>query len=301
MLIFVVDLSDIPKNVERWNFDTINSLSNITNLESDKIECKREMNDDLAKHICAMSNTSGGFIIIGLDQKNHGFDKIGLSDTTEDKIMLHIGNAQVCIDPIPKISINCIEKEGKLYPIIQTHEESSKKPFFVRNTGVCHIRIGNSTRPAPRDTIMKLFSSLDLKKEIKYLRASVLMVKDSLVDNIGYIGSISTKDVTCPSTIDVSFFKDAVMRNQSFLIENDLYGEITEHSRRIGVVTLLQTLDKLNMQIKAYSLSQDVDTKKKIKYLVTDERSSLKSDISEISGLIDELVSKCDKHIESYD
>lgn len=299
-MMFVMDLIEIPKNVENWSINIIDSLLNISSLESDEIECKREMTPDLPKAICAMANTSGGFIIIGLDEEKPGFQKRGLSDIDEDTIRQAIGNARFSIEPIPKVSINCITEQDKIYPIIQIHEEISKKPFFVKNTGICYIRIDNSSRHASRDTIMKLFSSLDLKKEVIYLRASFVMLKHNLAGTMKYIKSISPRDMTRPLTIDVSFLRNAIMRNQSFLIENDLFGEITENTRKIGAITILETLDKLNTKIDEYNLSSNADIAIRIKDQMTNPIHSLAPEILEIPKFIDKLISKCDENINAY-
>ncbi len=64
-----MNLPNIPPNVDDWDIKVIDSMLNIPNIESENIECKQEITNDLAKSICAMANTSGGFIIIGLEEK----------------------------------------------------------------------------------------------------------------------------------------------------------------------------------------------------------------------------------------
>ena len=66
----IMDFPDMPQNVNDWNMDTVNSLLDIPNIESEKLECKREISVKvLSKSICAMANTCGGFILIGLYRK----------------------------------------------------------------------------------------------------------------------------------------------------------------------------------------------------------------------------------------
>ena len=87
-----MDIPSIPQNLDDWNMDMIDSLLNIPTIESEKLECKREIRVDvLSKSICALANTRGGFILVGLGEKKadggkkSGYEKIGL-DSDEDTI-----------------------------------------------------------------------------------------------------------------------------------------------------------------------------------------------------------------------
>ena len=301
-----MDLPNIPTNVKDWDISTIDSMLDIPNIESEKIECKLKITGELSKHICAMANMSGGFIIIGLNEKRcnekkYGFQKIGLDKNEGDTTMQKIGHAKYSIEPLPKISIECITEQDKMYPVIQVHEETSHKPFFIKERGVCYIRIDNSSKPASRHTIMNLFVSLEDRKNVVNLRATMLILKNDLEGTINYITSISSNDQTRPSRIDTSFIHSMAMKNQSFLVENDMFGEITKNTVSRGIITILQTIAKLNEQIKAYNSSLDKDIKEEIKNELTNSSFVLALDLMDLPKFIDKIISKCDEHISKYD
>ncbi len=152
-----------------------------------------------------------------------------------------------------------------MYLVIQIHEILPHKPFFIKEKGACYIRIDNSSRPAPRYLIMKLFVGLEDRKNITNLHATLLMLKNDFMGTMNYINSISSDDQTRPSLVDTSFIRSMTMKNQSFLVENDLFGEITKNTVGQGAVTVIQTIEKLNEQIKIYNSTSDATLKKAIK------------------------------------
>lgn len=82
---------NIPEKFNLWTIDDIDSLLNIPESESEKLDFKREVTD-LTRHICAMANTSGGFIVLGIEESETGsFKKIGFSNGDQDEIDLKIG------------------------------------------------------------------------------------------------------------------------------------------------------------------------------------------------------------------
>lgn len=111
-----------------------------------------------------MANTSGGFLILGINEvksqdgkKIIKFEKSGFSDGEQDNLRNTIGNNIFNIEPTPKIEVKHLLEDHHFYSVIEIKNEISKKPYFIKDRGQCYVRIENSTRPAPRSTILNLF------------------------------------------------------------------------------------------------------------------------------------------------
>ena len=301
-----MDIPGIPQNLNDWNMDAIGSLLNISNIESEKLECKREIRvEALSKSICAMANTCGGFILVGLgerkteDGKKSGYEKIGLS-SDEDTISQQISQATHAIDPKSKIESKCIEDGGKRYVIIRVPEEKSKKPFFVVDHG-CYVRIGSSSFPASRRVVMNLFEGLEKKRNIASLLASLKILKAQLGATMDYTGKISCKDQTRPALVDVRFVMADVMKNQAFLVENELFGNVDACHVNSGILKVLQAVEQLNAQIAAYNAEPDPALKEKIRDLIIVPHHVLSGDLHDTQSIMDQIISKCQSTLDKYE
>jgi predicted HTH transcriptional regulator len=106
-------LPAIPERPQDWNIDTIDNLVQILSIESETFDFKEprsvEKNGELYKDICAMANTSGGYIVLGvgedkaLDGTLIRFTKDGFRAGTEDKVNLSIANNVYEVNPTPSI------------------------------------------------------------------------------------------------------------------------------------------------------------------------------------------------------
>ena len=302
-----MNLPSIPQNLNDWNMNMIDSLLNIPNIESEKLECKREINVcALSKSICAMANTRGGFILIGLGEekmdggkKKSGYEKLGLI-SDEDTIRQQIASATHVLDPIPEIGPKCIEEGCKRYVIIHIPEEKSKKPFFVADHG-CYVRIGSSSFPASRRVVMNLFEGLEKKRNIASLSASLKILKVQLGATMAYLGKISCKEQTRPAPVDVKFVMADVAKNQAFLVENKLFGYVNGGYISRGVLKVLQAVEQLNAQIATYNSTSELDLKKKIQIMLADPTRVLSGDLYDSQSIMDEIILKCQDVIDKYE
>ncbi|MCK6615198.1 MAG: putative DNA binding domain-containing protein [Ignavibacteriaceae bacterium] len=131
--------------------------------ETNRIEYKRELNDDLdiEKEVIAFLNYSeGGLIYIGIDK--HG-NVVGASDIDSDmlKIKDRIKN-NISPSAMGLFDVVSEHKSGKeLIKIIVA--SGSEKPYFKRKYGMtekgCFIRVGSAAEPMPKTMIEKLFST----------------------------------------------------------------------------------------------------------------------------------------------
>ena len=153
----------IPSRLEDWNIQVIDSLLPILSIESETFDFKghdfNKRSDELYYDLCAMANTSGGYIVLGVDQENAPDGKIirfiknGFERGEEDKINQTVANNMYSVDPTPNIGQPWMvyEKDEKyFYPVIRVNSVERWKPYFTKNRCQCYVRVGNTSRPAGR-------------------------------------------------------------------------------------------------------------------------------------------------------
>jgi ATP-dependent DNA helicase RecG len=125
------------------NFEEVESL--IKTGEGYTIEFKQGINDSLSRAICAFANSSGGKIILGVNDygKIIGFE---LNNHFKGIISSYAQN----IDP--KIKVN-YEQVGKLAIIYVP--EGKDKPYLAN--GACYIREGATSQKLGRDEVYTFF------------------------------------------------------------------------------------------------------------------------------------------------
>jgi hypothetical protein len=173
-----VKLPLVPDNIDGWNIRKLNELLKIINVESETLEFKGRNFESLTKHFCAMANSYGGYIVLGIELdksknkfKKNGFDKGKEEESNGQKI----GNYMYEVEPTPEIiSRNLYDKNSKFYTVIQIKPEDTKKPYFTRNTCQCYTRMTNSSKPAGRSAILnlamtKMVSREELHSHTEYL------------------------------------------------------------------------------------------------------------------------------------
>ena len=124
--------------------------------ESDKVELKREMVDDLDKEIIAFLNAHGGTIYIGVDDNGK---VIGVpqefKDEYDEKVSAILSNN---IKPNPRNKIEFSFDDENVLAI--DIKEGDSKPYYLTNKGPkpsgTYIRVGRSKRPADNEEIIRL-------------------------------------------------------------------------------------------------------------------------------------------------
>ena len=136
----------------------MNLAKEIQNGEGKILELKEKLpkNTNIAKTVIAFSNTAGGKLIIGVNDKREivGMDDIALFEI-QDKIASIISD-QCSPNIIPEIySVNI---ENKLVLVIEV-VRGNLKPYFLKNQGKAngtYIRIGATNRLADLENINEL-------------------------------------------------------------------------------------------------------------------------------------------------
>jgi len=269
----------IPQNLDEWNIDKLNELIQFVDIESETFDFKKEPNE-LAEHICSMANTKGGFLVLGIEEirsedkskiirfKKHGFSN-GKQDATKNKIT----NSVLSIEPLPVVEIEHIveEKTEKFFTVIKIDAKISDKPYFVKSTDQCFVRIHASKIRATRSTILNLFStSIERRKNLENLKSSCSQTKESFrhaLNDVHYVSDTSTMKIP---PLDLSYLRNTSLSCEWFLRENDLLGEhIDQSSHTEGLNSILHDLGLLDIYITSYNLA----TNQK-------EREGLKSQLS---------------------
>ena len=120
--------------------------------ETANIEFKVEVpkkSEKYIKSVVAFANTSGGKIIIGIDDKTH--EVIGVNENEVFKIIDNITNAisDMCYPQIfPNIEINTLD--GKCIIVVEIYP-SANRPYYIKSLGKengTYIRVSGTSRPA---------------------------------------------------------------------------------------------------------------------------------------------------------
>jgi predicted HTH transcriptional regulator len=111
----------VPDKIQGWNIRRLNELLKLVNVESEILEFKGRDFRSLTKHLCAMANSSDGYIILGIEQdkSNNIFIKKGFDKGQEENIGQRIGNDMYNVEPTPEVTIrNLYDKNKKFYAIL---------------------------------------------------------------------------------------------------------------------------------------------------------------------------------------
>ncbi len=127
--------------------------------ESERIEYKSQMIDDIYKEVIAFANTDGGIIYIGIDDKGNlvGIDNV---DETYTRLTNGIRDA---IAPDVTMFVRYVLQENKVIQI--EVGEGSYKPYYLKSKGMkptgVYVRQGTSSVQASPDQIRRMIKDSD--------------------------------------------------------------------------------------------------------------------------------------------
>ncbi|MGB5989501.1 MAG: RNA-binding domain-containing protein [Marinifilaceae bacterium] len=130
------------------------------NVESNRIEFKEKLTNELEKEIVAFLNyKEGGFVYVGIDKHSN---VVGLKDA--DDVQLRIKDRlKNNILPSCMGLFDVVKEESEGKSIIKIVVASgSEKPYYVKKNGMsergCFIRVGSSSEPMQQRIIEDLFA-----------------------------------------------------------------------------------------------------------------------------------------------
>jgi|GEM_PF-3253023 predicted HTH transcriptional regulator len=167
-----------------------------------------------------MANTSGGYIVLGIDEQKAPDGKIikfikkGFEPGDEEKINQSVANNIHNVEPMPNIQppMMVYEQGGKnFYSVLKINSVDIRKPYFTKNCCQCYVRVGNTSKPASRTFVLNLLSDFkERKNSVIKLRQATNFVKESLMFTSTELESVDPSGIGKIMTVDLSIFKDSV-------------------------------------------------------------------------------------------
>ena len=127
--------------------------------ESERIEYKSQLIDDIYKEVIAFANTDGGIIYLGIDDKGNliGIDNV---DETYTRLTNGIRDA---IHPDVTMFVRYVLQDNKVIRI--EVNEGSSKPYYLKSKGLkptgVYVRQGTSSVPASPAQIRQMIKESD--------------------------------------------------------------------------------------------------------------------------------------------
>lgn len=302
-------LPDIPKNLEDWDISIINELVKYPGIESESFDFKRKPSE-LYEDICAMANTIGGFIVLGIDQimsndskKIIRFEKVGFENGTQDNISNNIGNNRSNIEPLPVVHLRHIPDHDseRFYTVVKVDSKITGKPYFFKGTDQCFVRLQGSSRRVGRTTILNLYgSSVEQRKNVENLKATAYLLKEALLhtsDSVSSAGSAIPEKI---APVDLFFIKNIATSTSWFLTENSLLGMHTrEGGYTVGLTSNLNKLEELNADIFSYNTASDQKTKELMKRRL-DSWNRGGSNVRSVTEFLEQIEAKTTEFLSKF-
>jgi predicted HTH transcriptional regulator len=122
-------LLKIPDKLDGWTVEIPNQMITIPGVESEVLDFKGHGKNggnrvpNISEDICAMANTSGGTLILGIDpqkQDGHtiGYTKNGYEKGAEDKVGLAISHRVNDVEPVSKYELKVLYENDKYFIIL---------------------------------------------------------------------------------------------------------------------------------------------------------------------------------------
>jgi ATP-dependent DNA helicase RecG len=166
------------------------------------IEFKKSMNSSIGKDICAFANSSGGKIIIGVEDKTN--EVIGYKLTNSDKSKIQ----DIARNMNPSFNVQ-VEQIKDL--VIVYIPEGKNKPYTIN--GHFYLRYGANSQQLNRDEIRELFQKENL---ISFERQTNLNFEEKDFSNEAF------NNFRKNSNLDKTLSKQHILNNLNLLTNNKL-------------------------------------------------------------------------------
>ncbi len=173
------------------------------------MEFKERLSDSIAKDMCAFANSSGGKIIIGIDDTSNKVKGFRLTNGGRSRIQNYARN----IDPSLSVTVEQLENLVVIYV-----PEGREKPYFTG--GRCYLRQGANSQQLTRDEIRNFFQRGNLLKFDRKLNEHFDFKKDfnnkafsEFIDLAGIDNKLSKKHILA----NLSLLEDDKLTNAGVL------------------------------------------------------------------------------------
>jgi hypothetical protein len=254
-----------PMKLSEWNIGILNDLIQYRDIEGETFDFKSNELGELFKDVCAMANTSGGVLVLGVGETGERdarvFTKQGWEDREEASVKRKVGDQCARIEPPPVIEYGRLDdpEKKKFYVLLRVEPVITQRPYMIKNAGGCYLRMLNQSIPAGREQIINLCKlSIDRKVSVETLSISARMLKEVLTDldedakkiieGQGVEGSFLPE-------VDIEFFMRAATNAMWFLIEHDLVEKnwVTGPLRKHGLYSVINEFHKLRAMVRRFN------------------------------------------------
>ncbi len=232
-------------------------------LESETVELKEVVVDDIKKEILAFANCQGGTLYIGVNDEG---TPVGVANA--DQVVQQISNQirdAVKPDVTMFVHYNIIEQDGKLIVKVQV-QRGTNRPYYLSKKGLrpegVYVRQGTSSVPATDTAIRQMIKETDgdsfeemrsLKQDLTFeaarkefvsrgmefetlqMKTLKLFKQDGIYTNLGLLLSdqcVHTIKAAVFEGTDQNVFKDRREFSGSLLQQlNDVYSYINFHNQ----------------------------------------------------------------------
>jgi hypothetical protein len=290
-----------------WDVAKIDSLRKLMNIERETFDFKGAEFKKLYEHFCAFANyPERGIIVLGVDPIKPkeviiGYEKAGFDADREDWILNQIDSQMANVNSIPKITHNILRNiDGRLYPVLGIEGEEVHRPYFVKVEGrQCMVRIGSSSMPASRTTVLHLFSNIIAKRNnVERLRSSAGFLREALKHTCEHIRDIDYNDEDEKLLpLDTSYLSSAALSAYRFLDDYDLLGGHNNiDSFTGGFYSFMQDIQRLSTLINWFN-SGNYAHRKHMKEKKLQNWEPPHDEYNKAVRFLDKIIIKCDEFL----
>jgi len=123
--------------LESWTIDILDELIQHPEIENETFDFKERQMGQLAQDICAMANTNGGVLTLGIAQMGsgrnmQGFKKDGWNKGEEDAVNKTISDHVYKVQPIPKVrTLPLRDKNNKFFMLVRVDPIIMDRPHVI--------------------------------------------------------------------------------------------------------------------------------------------------------------------------
>lgn len=225
--------------------------------ENQEVEFRESFhsNQDISKTLCALANTLGGLLFLGV--KDNGI-VIGIGKGL-DKVQQQISNANQAVEPAPTISVEIHKVDGKdiVVVVVQKASDNSYNTF----QGAIYVRIGSTTRRLEGQTHLEFLRNRQI---LSFDESYEPLVKLDDLDEQkikAYLVLRKQEDFLKEHNIEDFLMSNRfVSKNEGLKIKNSavlLFGKIPTHFFPQIEVKLVQFAGKEPVEIASHKLLQE--------------------------------------------
>jgi predicted HTH transcriptional regulator len=184
-------LPTLPANLSDWSIKILNKVIKIPSIEYETFDFKGQDLGQLDQILCAMANTSGGIVFLGIGEKRNGkhlieFKKEPFKKEEGDELKNNIGTYMHKVDPVPNVTIRDLKEPDEsfskesFYMILKVEPVIKNRPYML-GSSQCYIRVGPTSQPASRSTIIALCKlTIDRSTAVTNLESTAGILKRQL-------------------------------------------------------------------------------------------------------------------------